>query len=804
MAALHLLKPAPSKRGANSADCKGGVFWGKMSTLSKDAKRFNVRTQGFLPELHAFSFCAPHEQQALAHRYPFLSLHSKNRSGNLCLDTLEFYLFCLCYTLVETTAGASNGTNHAYGNRQATNGPTVGVSVFVRLLASYMEHLFPNPTSSARTRSASISMKLGNPWSASAHGSEPSDRSVLQQRRDGPGLTFVYLIAELWLHRYAPLRQLGCVSANSESMPPRALLQCVLCVVEHVCKSPFIEITGQAAAVGPPRICEMKEQVRALQRPLFDFLVNCFSKFSELHSEELGAAVDVWIAWVTMGGKMRDNNADHHRRGHRIGAFTRQKADPRALEPVEKQWVAHNYVFFTVLPLHWVGATARVARDIPDIAAKVVEKVLFSLLDNLTIECVDELSTLLCDERSTDPRRSLLVQPQARAFAGAMELMEVTDMPIATFVDLHCGKGRATSTGASREEEYQTERRFRELMRSLRVIFRDEDLEAVTGRLRRLLHIDPESQQEIGVQLTNYMITKTTRNDWGFSCDEGGVIISSDDQQLPVGGRIIRVTVGDRQALPFKSRSELREFLRDASEARFEVQEVSASTYVPCDDGAAWLSNATWASVLPHDHNLSEPPGGSDLAGHSDWCGVKGAIISLNQHASKHPGSLMAAAVSVALGRTVFGATGVISMLVLMMLLFRSAWLSSLFSRSGDPTDCPHGALPRFCFDFSFLFKSAFSTPVVSLLFNMAWVSIFGCLFNWIVASGMLSAVQLLTSCESFPSIDSSVHHLVCEARTKEYTCTLWYAVRLFALLYVLGFQQRRRHLLDAAGEYSC
>ena len=37
------------------------------------------------------------------------------------------------------------------------------------------------------------------------------------------------------------------------------------------------------------------------------------------HAEELSLAVDVWIAWTTMGGTLVANNADHHRRGSRMG-----------------------------------------------------------------------------------------------------------------------------------------------------------------------------------------------------------------------------------------------------------------------------------------------------------------------------------------------------------------------------------------------------------------------------------------------------------------------------------------------------
>ena len=74
------------------------------------------------------------------------------------------------------------------------------------------------------------------------------------------------------------------------------------------------------------------------------------------------------------------------------------KVDRRDLEDSEKQWVAQNYVFFKVLPLWWVGAAARLARMNPEMAAKVVQRVVLSLLDNKTIEFVDEVSQLLGDE----------------------------------------------------------------------------------------------------------------------------------------------------------------------------------------------------------------------------------------------------------------------------------------------------------------------------------------------------------------------------------------------------------------------
>jgi hypothetical protein len=615
-----------------------------------------------------------------------------------------------------------------------------------------MEHFFPSPASRAR-RSATMSMKLANPWSASPARGASSDTATRQR-----GLTFVYLIAELWLHRYSPLTMLGCTAVYADVMPPKPLVQCVLCVVEHVCKAPFAaEAHSSGSTGGHPRRClpgvgEMQEHVRALQRPVFEFLVHSFRTCSELQCDQLAAAVDVWIAWVSMGGKVRDNNADHHRRGNRIGAFTRQKSDRRELEPDERQWAAQNYAFYMVLPLRWVGATAKVARVNPDAAAKIVEKVVIALLDNLTIEYIDEISKLLQDEKSTDPRRSLVVQAQSRLYARVPEAMEIVDTPTSTFVEMHIGKGDGMPSSA-REDEYQSERRFRELMRSLKQIFRDEDHESVRNRLRRLLHINPDSEQESSVQFTTYHITKTARGDWGFTCDESGTVISADDQRLPVGGRIARYTFGDRQAQSFTSRADLRTFLHDLDEVRFEIQEKSVLVRRQLDDGVPWLSNVAWAPVVPHEFGRSDSYG---LADQFDCCGIAQLARQLNRHVCERPGAMFAVSVVLGLARACFGGTGVLATILVGVLIPRLPVPDQISQR----VQLPHSAgltmsaVPRFCFDFSFFFKSAFScpglgtSPFISLVFNALWVTIFGCAFKRIVVSDTMSSAYLLASCK--------------------------------------------------------
>ena len=529
-------------------------------------------------------------------------------------------------------------------------------------------------------------------------------------------------------------------------MPSLAVLQCVHCVVEHICKAPFAtEATGTSHQLRSSHGgFEMKEHVRALQRTVFEFLVRCFNKGSELHGDELNSAVDVWVSWVTMGGTVRDNNADHHRRGNRIGAFTRQKSDRRELEPAERQWAEHNYVFFTVLPLRWVGAMARVARENPDMAVKIVEKVVFSLLDNLTIEYVDELSKLLQDERNTDPRRARLVQPHSRAYGAVPEIMEIVDMPLHRFIEMHCQHlSKSSKPTPSREDEYQSERRFRELMRSLRMILRDEDHESVTVGLRKLLHIDPESEQDSsGAQLTKWTIPKSDRGEWGFVCDENGIVTGADSNKLPIGGRIVNVEIGDRQPEPFKSIRDLRELLSEAGEARFEIQDVSSSLRMPLDaDAIPWLSNGNWAPVFSAAHDTFEPPA-TDFAEQNDWCGIGHLLYSLNRIASEHPGRLMLTSVLMASVRICFGGLGVLIVGAASVLLLRSIWLGKSSHHDG------HGlAVPRFSFEFSFLFKSAFSSPVLSLGFNIAWVAAFGRFFKEIEVSDTLSVLQLLGIC---------------------------------------------------------
>ena len=750
LAAFNMLQPIKNPRvRPNSPECKGGVFWAKMKALSREAKRFNVRTEGLLPDLHTFAFCAQHEQVLLIQRHPFLNLFGKHRNGMLCLDTLEFYLFCLCYTLVETTAPAPPAG--MYGGAHAAPPAFVGVTSFVKLLSSYLEHFFPRPASK---RSG---LALANPWStpgaADAERAAAASRQSTGRPHENPGTTLIYLIAELWLHRYAPLRPIA--SAHTLGMPPQQLLQCVLCVVNHVCKSPFQTEAASGAGGALSRslqgVGEMKEHVMALRRPVFEFLLHCFRHSSEQHAEELSLAVDVWIAWTTMGGTLVANNADHHRRGSRMGIMRFRSRDKRELEPSEQQWVAQNYVFLAVLPLWWVGAAAKLARMNPELGAKVVEKVVLSLLDNKSVEFVDELSQLLRDERTKDPKRMLVVQPPSQAYASAAETMEVTDQPVAKFVETYVDK-----SGAHREE-HQSERRFRELMRSLRQTYQDEDHEAVTVRLRALLHIDPDAEQESDMQLTQWPLRKTPQG-WGFSCDESGVITSADGDRLPLSSQIVRVTgmaANDRPSIPFQSRSDLREFLSQYDEALFEVREARTLLAARCDQGVSWLSEgAPWASVVPYSTVGSDHEPYSDLGDEFDRCGLGLAMRKLNAYSRQNPGCLFAGSVLLAATRAALGGQGVLALIVAGVLVPKCfalpAPITQWFPSQGDESAGGDAAVPvvaRFKFDFSFMFKSEYSSPLASLAFNVVWVGIFGSFFAWVVTSETLDVVSLLGFC---------------------------------------------------------
>ena len=756
MAACNMLQPVKNPRvKANSPEVKGGIFWSKMVALSREAKRFNVRTDA-MPDLQTFSFCAQHEQAILAQRHPFLNLCSKLHNGVLCLDTLEFYLFCMCYMLVQTTAPAPVN-NGAYGSvatsaSGASSTGVIDVKVFNRLLESYLEHFFPSP----KGRGLRSQIGLANPWASSSATNE-STSSRHSRPNENPAFTLVYLVAELWLHRYAPLRQIG--SGRSLGMPPQQLLQSVLTVALHVSNQPFQPESSShsigVAARSLPGVGEMKEHVRALQRPLFEFLLHCFKNGSEQNGEELLAAVDVWVAWATMGGTMNANNADHHRRGSRMGLARFTTVDRRDLEASEMQWVAQNYVFFTILPLWWVGAAAKLARMNPEMAAKVVERVVLSLLDNKAIEFIEEVSQLLGDERSQDPKRRLVVQPRSQQYIGAPELMELTDMPVKTFIDSYVKK--PGSKGAH-HDDHQSDRRFRELMRSLRQIFRDEDHESITVRLRGLLHIDPDSEQESEAVLTQCTLYKS-QGEWGFSCHENGVVYHSDADKLPLGSRIIRVSSITGESIRFTTRDELRAFLSECEQALFEVQESSPFTSSG-SDAEPWLRDAPWASVVPYNSLESVPePGYSDLADEFDPCGLSQVLRKLNRFSRQHPGLLFASSVLLAATRAVLGGECVLAVIVAGLIAPRcfsltgqaAEWVPLLDGEvESEVSDEASGAVARFKFDFSFLFKSrAHSSPMVSLVFNFAWVGIFAHMFAWLVESDTLSPMGMVLCCES-------------------------------------------------------
>ena len=771
-AACNMLQPIKNPRvKANSPEVKGGIFWAKMVALSREAKRFNVRIDA-MPDLQTFGFCPQHEQLLLAQRHPFLQLCSKLHNGVLCLDTLEFYLYCMCFMLVQTTVPSPVSNNSMYGGAAgaASASGMVDVRVFNKLLESYLEHFFPSPKGCG-LRSQ---LAAANPWGAGAAAatSEQSSASRNARPNERPGSTFIYLIAELWLHRYAPLRQVG--SSRSLGMPPQQLLQSILSVALHISKQPF-QAEQQTATGGSGSISlttrslqgvgEMKEHVRALQRPIFEFLLHCFKNSSEQNGEELLAAVDVWIAWATMGGTMNANNADHHRRGSRMGLARFTIVDRRDLEASEMQWVAQNYVFFTVLPLWWVGAAAKLARTNPEMAAKVVERVVLSLLDNKAIEFVDEVSQLLGDERSQDPKRKLVVQPRSQQYSGAPEIMEITDMPVKTFVELHVAK-KSGGPGGVHHEEHQSERRFRELMRSLRQIFRDEDHESVTVRLRELLHIDPDSEQESEVLLTQRTLMKV-RGEWGFSCDESGVITAADDDKLPLGSRICRVSSasGDPPAILFTNRTDLSDYLEyfsDQSQVHIEVQESSSPFMMAGAEAAPWLNDAPYASVIPYSSMDSAPEPYSDLHDDFDPCGMGAAVRNLNRFSRQNPGSLFIMSVLLAVTRAFLGGEGVLAVLVAGFIVPRYFSLpvqiaqcvpfwSSEDDEEAALAEEASAAVARFRFDFSFMFTSRHSSPLTSFIFNVAWVGIFGYGFAWLVDSGTFSPIGMVALCTSTP-----------------------------------------------------
>ena len=533
-------------------------------------------------------------------------------------------------------------------------------------------------------------------------------------------------------------------------MPPQQLLQSILTVALHVSNQPFQQESSSSSSGAAARslqgVGEMKEHVRALQRPLFEFLLHCFKNASEQNGEELLAAVDVWVAWATMGGAMNANNADHHRRGSRMGLARFTRVDRRDLEASEIQWVAQNYVFFKVLPLWWVGAAAKLARRNPEMAAKVVEPVVLALLGNKAVELVDEVSQLLADDRSQNPKRKLVVQPRSQ-YTDFRELMELTDIEVKTFIDSYVVK-KSGSVGAH-HDDHQSDRRFRELMRNLRQNFQDEDHEFITVRLRALLHIDPDSEQESQAVLAQRTLTKF-RGEWGFSCHENGVVYAADAEKLPLGSRIIRVSSASGELIQFTTRDNLRAFLDECEQAHFEVQESSPFT-MSSSDAEPWLRDAPWAAVVPYNRLESAPvPGDSDLAVDFDPGGLSQLLRKLNRFSRQHPGFLFISSVVLAATRAIFGGECVLAVIVAGFVAPRYFSLPAQAAEWFEVSNQASAAVARFKFDFSFMFKSrAHSSPMVSLVFNLAWVGIFAYMFAWLVESDTLSPTGMVCCCTS-------------------------------------------------------
>eukprot|EP01052_Picozoa_sp_SAG31_P008568 SAG31_NODE_435_length_15733_cov_6.508251_17_plen_226_part_00 len=131
---------------------------------------------------------------------------------------------------------------------------------------------------------------------------------------------------------------------NSSFTPPRAVLRCVLEVIKHICQMPY-EADRDT----------LKQEVRVLQRPVFQLLVHCFKHAVDY--TELDLAVQIWVDWVTMAqGFMKRNRSG-------MGYLSPRRYNYRQLDPMERQWVVDNYVFFYILPPYWLEATVNLARQ---------------------------------------------------------------------------------------------------------------------------------------------------------------------------------------------------------------------------------------------------------------------------------------------------------------------------------------------------------------------------------------------------------------------------------------------------------
>eukprot|EP01050_Picozoa_sp_SAG11_P013706 SAG11_NODE_1620_length_4569_cov_2.059955_5_plen_199_part_00 len=182
--------------------------------------------------------------------------HSGTRGLALKFSSLQFFLLHLCDLLVQKSEV----------NRSAQP----DLTWFKRLLEEYLEDMMPSGRITgniaalagrdvARTV-AGVTSTVGAVSSSLLYGNtggrRSRDRDVNMQEQ---GKIFLCVVVELWIHKYVPV-EFQHMSTNSGAVidrpPPKAVLESVLCVVQHVCSAAY---SGQSR--------ELSQNVRVLQRP---------------------------------------------------------------------------------------------------------------------------------------------------------------------------------------------------------------------------------------------------------------------------------------------------------------------------------------------------------------------------------------------------------------------------------------------------------------------------------------------------------------------------------------------------------
>ena len=280
---------------------------------------------------------------------------------DLKFDTLQFVLFCFCWRLVEN-AEADKGRGQ------------LDISEYRALLEDYLEALLPSHGGPSRGLMGAASTLLGYSSSTTASNLGADGRNSLSTGtgsgrgigtavRDGPehGLVFTYLMAELWLHRYVPVEfpHLPAPALNHQRLTPsKAVLECVLATVKHVCRVPYPRSSSSTSSFGGTggqlSARELKPELRVLQRPVFQLVLHCF-KYA-VDQQELELVIRIWVEWMTMSASLIQS------RTGMSGLLSPKKREARKLKPEEELWVIDNFVFFYILPPHWLQSMHDLAK----------------------------------------------------------------------------------------------------------------------------------------------------------------------------------------------------------------------------------------------------------------------------------------------------------------------------------------------------------------------------------------------------------------------------------------------------------